>query len=206
MKNSQYITSVEELIASTESLVRDSNNYVLFRGQPNNNPLLPKVARNKPAQDTTVLEREMVKEFRRRLARERDIAVMDDWDILIYAQHHGLSTRLLDWTTNPLFALWFACAEYKTSSDAYIFLLSTKDEDLLDTSVEKDPFKIKKSYVVKPNVNNSRIKAQSGWFTVHRYSQEAKQFVDLHMNTSIKGKILMKGIPQKKIRRIENAR
>ena len=48
---------------------------------------------------------------------------------------------------------------------------------------------------MKPNINNSRIKAQSGWFTVHRYSQEAKRFVDLHKNTSIKGKVLTKGIP-----------
>lgn len=199
MKKTKHITSVEDLVASTESLVRDSNNYVLFRGQPNNDPLRPRVARHNPNKDTTSLEIKMIKEFRRRLARERDIAAMDDWDILIYAQHHGLSTRLLDWTTNPLFALWFACTEYKSSSDGYIFLLLTKDEDLLDTSVEKDPFKIKKkSYVVKPNVNNSRIKAQSGWFTVHRYSQEAKQFVDLHKNTSIKGNILMKGIPQNK--------
>lgn len=167
MKNDKYIASVEELVASTESLVRDSENYVLFRGQSNNNPLLPKVARNNPNKDTTKLEIKMIKEFRRRLARERDIAAMDDWDILVYAQHHGLSTRLLDWTTNPLFALWFACSDYKSSSDGYIFLLSAQDEALLDTSVEKDPFKIKKTYIVKPNVNNSRIRAQSGWFTVH---------------------------------------
>lgn len=198
MKNDKYIASVEELVASTESLVRDSSNYVLFRGQPNNEPLLPKVVRNNPKQDTTALEEKMIKEFRRRLARERDIVAMDAWDILVYAQHQGLSTRLLDWTTNPLFALWFACADYKSSSDGYIFLLSAKDEALLDTSVEKDPFKIRKTYVLKPNVNNSRIRAQSGWFTVHRYSKEAKQFVDLHKNTSIEGKIHMKGIPQNK--------
>lgn len=198
MKNDQYITSVEELVASTESLVRESSDYVLFRGQSNNMPLVPKVARADPYKNTTALEVKMLKEFRRRLARERDIAAMDDWDLLVYAQHHGLTTRLLDWTTNPLFALWFACSDYKSTSDGYIFLLIAKDESLLDTLVEKDPFKIKKTYVVKPNVNNSRIKAQSGWFTVHRFSEEAKQFVDLHKNTSIEGNILMKGIPQNK--------
>jgi len=198
MKNNQYITSVEDLIASTESLVKDAGSYVLFRGQPNNDPLLPKVARKNPKKDTTALEVKIVKEFRRRLARERDIAAMDDWDILVYAQHHGLHTRLLDWTTNPLFALWFACLDYTSDSDGYIFMLFAKDETLIDISIESDPFKIKKDYVVKPNINNSRIKAQSGWFTVQPYSQKNKQFVDLHKNKSSIGNVLMKGIPQSK--------
>jgi hypothetical protein len=70
-------------------------------------------------------------------------------------------------------------------------MLSAKDEALLDTSIEKDPLKVKRTYVLKPNINNSRIKAQSGWFTVHKYSKEAKQFVDLARNTSVKGEILM---------------
>jgi len=198
MKNDKYIASVEELITTTEFLARDSGEYILFRGQPNDDPLLPKIARNNPNVDTTALEVKMIKEFRRRLARERDIAAMDDWDILVYAQHHGLFTRLLDWTTNPLFALWFACLDYKSSSDGYIYFLSARDEALLDTAVEKDPFKIGKTYVVKPNVNNSRIRAQSGWFTVHRYSQKEQQFVDLDRNTSIEGHILIRGIPQNK--------
>lgn len=198
MKNDKHITSVEDLVASTEALVRDANGYILFRGQPNNDPLLPKVARKNPKRDSTKLELIIIEEFKRRLARERDIFGMDRWDILIYAQHHGLATRLLDWTTNPLFALWFACSDYNSPSDGYMYLLSVSEDALLDPSVEKDPFKIKKTYVVKPNINNSRVKAQSGWFTVHKYSLKAKKFIDLHRNTSIEGEVLMKIIPQAK--------
>ncbi|OHC68436.1 MAG: hypothetical protein A3H93_10320 [Rhodocyclales bacterium RIFCSPLOWO2_02_FULL_63_24] len=198
MRTDRYITSVEDLVASTESLVKDTSGYLLFRGQPVNEPLLPKVARRNPKENTVKIERQLIEEFRRRLARERDIAAMDAWDILVYAQHHGLTTRLLDWTTNPLFALWFACSDYKSPSDGFIYMLSAKDNELLDTSIEKDPFEITKTYVVKPNINNSRIKAQSGWFTVHKYSEEAEQFVDVASNTSIDGRFLMKEIPHVK--------
>ena len=159
-------------------------------------PLLPKVARRDPKQNSTPLERKMLLEFRRRLAREPDIARMDNWDLLAFAQHHGLYTRLLDWTTNPLFGLWFACADDPdNNSDAFIYLLSAEEEALLNTAKEKDPFSIKKTYVMRPNVNSARIRAQSGWFTVHRYSKEAGMFVDLHKNTSLTGQIIRKRIP-----------
>ncbi|MCP5304385.1 MAG: FRG domain-containing protein [Chromatiaceae bacterium] len=168
---------------------------VLFRGQSANHPLLPKIARADPTRDTTQLEKVMLTELRRRGTLHIDTRLNDQWDMLVLAQHYGMATRLLDWTSNPLVALWFACVGSKPRASSYVYVFLAEQEFLLDREKTPDPFRPMKTRVFKPNLNNPRIVAQSGWFTAHRYSTKVKRFVALEKNTELKRSLIEIKVP-----------
>ena len=50
---------------------------------------------------------------------------MTDFEQLVKMQHYGLPTRLMDLTTNPLIALYFACAEHENKNGELIVFIET---------------------------------------------------------------------------------
>ena len=69
------------------------------------------------------LEAHILRNFKRYSRPHLHTPPVNEWEVLVAAQHHGVPTRLLDWTYSPLVAAHFATAEPHVARDRAIWRL-----------------------------------------------------------------------------------
>ncbi len=161
---------------------------VIFRGQRDSSwGLRPKIGRRGlklRGGGRAHVEKTIFNLFKERSIPHLDFMPRDDWEWLAIAQHHGLPTRLLDWTLNPLAALFYA-VENEFVGDSAVFVLKHKFMYVAEhgQKPESGPFEYNQVAKFVPCHINKRLIAQSGLFTIH--PQPAKDYSDNKMEKLI---------------------
>lgn len=164
MKTDSIISNIEDF----HKLIKNHwDNHYVYRGESSTNyELRPSYGRDKinNLKNCENTEREYFEDFKRAAIPFIEQSHKNDWDWISVAQHHGLHTRLLDWSKNPLVALFFAINDIKRE-DAVLYIFDTAD--LNEVDFKTDPFSIKSDLIFYPNHLSRRIVAQKGLFTIH---------------------------------------
>lgn len=203
MMTSIAIDSISQFVECLGEINRGKR--AIYRGQRKEHSLLPKLARLNTPLPLLEAERAMFDDFKGLSVPLLDKQPESDWDWLALMQHHGLATRLLDWSVNPLVALWFAVNKPPVASHSGVLWVFQPDNlDYFTPSKDDSPFTLDRTRLVKPKVVTKRIGvgSQLGWFTAHHFNSELKQFIAVEQDSIHQPRLTKLIIPSEKFAQI----
>lgn len=187
-KIARSLKKVKDYIDEFEQKIE--RNGVWFRGVTDwTYDLVPSLQRSLPPKtyhyEMQDIERKMFDVFKD--VEEIKDKEFTDWELLYLMQHHGLKTRFLDWSCDPLVALFFATYNWDKNQNARLWLLDPHflnevyfgEYKIIKPRSQKSYFDFLDSFSVSNDIYafdhyqlnydgfNKRIEAQRGVFTLH---------------------------------------
>lgn len=136
------IRCVGDFLRVVKELYPDAGR-AFFRGQTSSefdvsSSLLRFILKNKPesAADNYeyMLTNKIFSEFKNNIPIYQEVShlknySLNDLDVIMTAQHYGMPTRLIDWTRNPLVALYFSTEAGAESENVSVYMLRDKNQE-----------------------------------------------------------------------------
>lgn len=159
-----YISSISEYIEQVLSH-RDKTNEMIFRGHSSCEfELKTSVGRIKGYKKE--IEKRLFLEFKKRYHLFASEHPKTDLELLFLAQHYGIPTRLLDWTYNPLIALYFATDSKNNDCNGKVYMIGLHKSymvgELKDSTLSIDEIlnisgcKYVEPYYIDPRYQNQK--------------------------------------------------
>jgi hypothetical protein len=198
-KKEELIRSVSDFACRVQSTSVGERR--LFRGQNTDQPLLPRIVRLANKKGLSLIEMKKIeKKMLERFRRESPPMLGDtnkptDLELLSIAQHHGMPTRLLDWTADALAGLWFAVSAYPPNNEEHgvVWVLDGPNEKIFNST--DDIFNLDRTYFFQPSHLDRRITAQSAWLSIHRPGSK-RRFLPLEEHQRYRDKLKQFLIPR----------
>ena len=152
----QHIDKMEDILEIMthhiydDKIERYRSSYI-YRGIPNSDYKLKTSLERNCKEKGYVIEESILRNFSKYAINDDPLIVKSIWRQMIIGQHHGLLTRLMDWTYSPLVGLHFATSEQDVNqlgiNDCVLWEINVEELNSLLPSKCKDILKEEKAYL-----------------------------------------------------------